>query len=96
MGSVMGETGWNTIFILGIVAAVAVVLVVAMWQIFSVARTDTKARAELARDDAYRTLAREATAAQQAIADEQHKIARDLADLRERMVSVEKMMREVG
>jgi uncharacterized membrane protein len=92
----MGDTGWGIVLILGIVAAVAVIVVVATWQIFAVARTDTKARAELARDDAYRTLASESTAAQQAMADEQGKIARDLADLRERMASIEKMMREVA
>jgi hypothetical protein len=92
----MGDTGWGIVFVLGLTAAIAAIIIVAMWQIFSVARTDTKARAELARDDAYRSLARETAAAQQAIADEQGKIARDLADLRDRMVSVEKMMREVG
>lgn len=92
----MGDTGWGIVFILGIVAAVAAIAIVIIWQGISVERTKITAETELARDDAYRTLARDATAAQQAIADEQHKIARDLADLRERMVSVEKMMREVG
>jgi uncharacterized membrane protein len=92
----MGDTGWGIVFILGIVAAVAAIAIVIIWQGISVERTKITAESELARDDAYRTLARDATAAQQAIADEQHKIARDLADLRERMVSVEKMMREVG
>jgi hypothetical protein len=92
----MGEQGWDVVFVLGIVLAVAAIIIVATWQIFAVGRTSVSAGAEMARDDEYRTLARDATAAQQAIAEEQRKIARDLADLRERMESVEKMMREVG
>jgi uncharacterized membrane protein len=92
----MGDAGWGIVFVLGMTAFVAVIIVVVLWQIFSVARTKVTAETELARDDAYRTLAREATAAQQAIAEEQRKIARDLTDLRDRMISVEKMMREVG
>lgn len=92
----MGDTGWGIVFVLGLATLIAAIIIVATWQIFGVAKTNVAAETALARDDAYRTLAREATTAQQAIADEQHKIARDLADLRERVVSMEKMMREVG
>jgi hypothetical protein len=92
----MGDEGWGIILVLGIVVSVAAIIIVATWQIFAVGRTSVSANAELARDDEYRTLAREATASQQAILEEQRKIARDVADLRERMESVEKMMREVG
>ena len=92
----MGEQGWDVVFLLGIVAAVAAIIIVATWQIFAVGRTSVSSQAEIARDDAYRKLAQDSAASQQAILEEQRKIARDMADLRERMTSVETMMREVG
>lgn len=92
----MSDAGWGIVFILGLTVAIAAVAIVAIWQGLIFQRTKVTSQAEAARDDAYRTLAREATATQQAILEEQRKIARDVADLRERMASVEKMMREVG
>ena len=92
----MGSEGWGIVFVLGIVAAITVVIVVIAWQILGIGKASTIAEKELARDGAYRALAEEATAAQQALAEEQRKIARDVADLRERMVSVERMLKEVG
>lgn len=92
----MGDTGWGIVFVLGLTAAIAAVIIVALWQIFAVARTEVAAKTALARDDAFRSLASEVAAAHQAIADEQRKIAADLAELRERTTSIEKMMREVG
>lgn len=92
----MGDTGWGIVFVLGIVTAITIVIVVVAWQILGIGKAATVADKELARDTAYRTLAEEATAAQRALADEQRKIAREMAEIRERMISVERMLKEVG
>ena len=75
---------------------VFVVAIVAIWQGFKTWQTRIMANAELARDDAYRTLAERAAAAQQATAEEQRKIAAELAELRARVGAIEQLLREVG
>ena len=92
----MGDTGWGIVFVLGITVAVAVVLVVVIWQVFAVARAKTVAEITAASDDAYRTLAKQATAAQQTSAEQQERIATELAALRSRVTAIEQLLREVG
>lgn len=69
-----------------------IVLIVVIWQGMITARS----RASVAREEAYRTLAERATAAQEQTAADQEKIAEGMADLRVRVASIEKLLREVG
>ncbi|HEY8447272.1 MAG TPA: hypothetical protein VIL01_09205 [Thermomicrobiales bacterium] len=69
--------------------AVFAVAIVAVWQGFKTWQAKVAARVEVAQDEAYRKLAEETLAAQRALKSE-------LADLRERVVTIEKMLREVG
>jgi vacuolar-type H+-ATPase subunit E/Vma4 len=69
--------------------AVFAVASVAIWQGFKTWQAKVKARVSLAQDEAYRKLAAEASAAQQAVAAE-------LAAVRERLAAIEQLLREVG
>lgn len=71
-------------FAFGLMALITLILVVVIWQLFATRR----AHAALTRDDAYKKLAEQATEAQQ-------KSAEDLADLRERIIRIETMLKEV-
>ncbi|TYO94832.1 hypothetical protein [Desulfallas thermosapovorans] len=73
------------IFILVLLVPLAVVLA---WQGFRTYQIKITSKAEIARDEAYRKLAEEAVAVQRKISD-------DLADLRARVASIEKMLREI-
>lgn len=68
-----------------------VILVVALVQIFSTYR----AKASILREEAYRKLSEQATAAEQKAAAQQEKIAEALEDLRTRVAAIEKMLRDV-
>lgn len=85
-------TSWSEagIAIASILMVTAVITVV-VWQIFGTWR----ARMVVSREEAYRKLAEEATALQRRIAENQHRIAEELADLRTRMTAVERLPREV-
>jgi len=87
------STDWPgaAIAITGIIFVMTVASV-AIWQIFGTWR----ARKLVAREDAYRTLAADATAAQQRFATVQQEMATDLADLRARVTAIEALLREVG
>lgn len=71
-------------FAFGLLMLITVILVVVIWQLFATRR----AHAALTRDEAYKKLAEQATEAQR-------KSAEDLADLRERVIRIEKMLKEV-
>jgi predicted transcriptional regulator len=75
-------------FVLAVLAMFTVVAVVVIWQGLKTARAKTQSTAEIARDEAYRKLAEEAVSVQRKMAD-------DLSDLRARIISMEKMLREV-
>lgn len=80
-----GGTEWSDagIAIAGILF-VTTVASIAIWQVFGTWR----ARMAVSREEAYRTLAQEASTAQQ-------KIAAELAELRERVSAIERLLREV-
>jgi len=75
-------------FALAMNLMITVVIVVLIWQIFKYRQTKLMSQAEIARDEAYRKLAEEAVAVQR-------KISEDLADLRNRVEAIERMLREV-
>jgi hypothetical protein len=71
-------------FAFGMMLLITSILIVVIWQLFATRR----AHAVLARDEAYRKLAEQAT-------ESQGKTAEELADLRERIVRIEKVLKEV-
>ncbi len=75
-------------FVLVILSLITILATVVISQGLKTARAKTVSMAEIARDEAYRKLAEEAVSVQR-------KIAEDLSDLRTRIVSMEKMLREV-
>jgi HAMP domain-containing protein len=79
-------------FAAAIAALIAVILVAVIWQLGGTSR----ARAAAARDDAYKDLAGRSTAAQAKTAEELERVAGELADLKSRLASMERLMREVG
>ena len=85
------EEAWGLIFAWVLILLLGVVLLV-VWQGF----VTWRARASLARDDAYRKLAEQFAAEQRRAAEDQQKISEDLGDLRARVAAIEKLLREVG
>lgn len=79
-------------FVLGLFTLITVLIVVVVWQWFATRR----ARASVAREEAYRKLAEQSIAAQQSTAEEQQKISENLGELRARVSAIEKLLREVG
>jgi hypothetical protein len=71
-------------FAFGMTVLFTIIITVVIWQLFATRR----AHAVLTRDEAYRKLAEQATEAQQ-------RTAEDLADLRQRIERIEKVLREV-
>ena len=92
----MSDQGWGIVFVLVIAALITLFLIVAVWQGLKLEQAKAATREAVAQDEAYRTLAERATAAQQAMAEEQRKTAEELAALRSRVAAIETMMREVG
>ena len=75
---------WGMWFAFGLMFLMTVIIVVIIWQLFA----SRRAHAALTRDDAYQKLAERATEVQQ-------KTSEDLADLRQRMERIEKIISEV-
>ena len=61
-----------------------IVITVVIWQLFATRR----AHAVIARDEAYRKLAEQ-------LAESQQKTAEDLADIKERVANIERVLKEV-
>ncbi|MGI6492033.1 MAG: hypothetical protein GX949_03295 [Peptococcaceae bacterium] len=75
-------------FVLVILTLITIIAVVVISQYLKNVRVKIMSAAEIARDEAYRKLAEENVAVQK-------KIQEDLADLRVRVASMEKMLREI-
>ena len=69
-----------------------IIIVVTLVQVFSTYR----AKSNVMREEAYRKLSEQATAAEQKAVDEQKKITEALEEMRVRLAAIEKMLREVG
>ena len=78
--------GLGTIILATIVLVVVIKYGSQIWQ----------ARVAANSADQYRKVAEQATAVQQRTAEVEERIVRELADLRERVTSMEKLLREVG
>jgi len=68
-----------------------VIVVVVLIQVFEIYRS----KANILREEAYRKLSEQATAAEEKAVEEQKKIAETLEDMQARLASIEKMLREV-
>ncbi|BCH33727.1 hypothetical protein MesoLjLc_56570 [Mesorhizobium sp. L-8-10] len=55
-----------------------------------------RARAQLAREDEYKKLAEQATAASTSAAAAGHRLADDISEIKTRIASIEKLLREVA
>jgi hypothetical protein len=71
-------------FAFGLMLLITVILVVVIWQLFATRR----AHAVLARDEAYKKLAEQA-------AETQQRTLEDLADLKQRVANIERVLKEV-
>jgi hypothetical protein len=88
-----GGTSWPdaAIAISGVVL-VTVLAAVALVQIFSTFR----ARAAIAREDAYQALAERSATAQSATSQRLESMVTELGDVRRRTIELERMLKEVG
>lgn len=88
--------GWGSVFfVLGIMAIVAMVVVILIWQIFRTKQSTIESRATIAHEEAYRRLAEEATSVQNRTAAELNQLTEGMADLRVRVTNIERLLREV-
>lgn len=71
-------------FAFGLILLMTAIIIVVIWQIFATRR----AHAVIARDEAYRKLAEQ-------VAKTQQRTAEDLADMRERLERIERVLKEV-
>jgi heme/copper-type cytochrome/quinol oxidase subunit 2 len=88
--------GWGSVFfVLGIMTIVAIVATVLIWQIFRTRQATIESRARIAQEEVYRRLAEEGTSAQNRTAAELTQLTEGMADLRVRVATIERMLREV-
>lgn len=78
-------------FVVAMSAIAAAVIIVGMRQHFETVR----AKASIAREQAYQDLSVRAAEAQENTARQLERLATDTADLRDRVAAIEKMLREV-
>lgn len=88
----MTETQTGVIMGATVLTLATVVLVTLIIQLAS----SWRARAALAREDEYRQVAAGAVAAQSAASEAGRKLGEELADVRMRLQSIEKLLRDVG
>jgi hypothetical protein len=85
--------GWTeVVFLLGSCAVMTAAVIVLVWQGFATWR----ARMSIAREEAYRKLAEQATQAQSRAADRLDQTVTELAELRRRVAELERMLKEVA
>jgi hypothetical protein len=89
-------SGWGSvIFVICIVAIIAAVVVFLIWQLSKSAQARNANAAMAAQGEAYRKLAEQSATAQEHLSAELATLNASMSNLRERVASMEKMMREV-
>lgn len=89
-------SGWGSVlFVLGMMAIFAVVASILIWQVFRTRQATIESRAQIAREEAYRRLAEEAVSVQNRTSAELAQLTEGMADLRVRVATIERMLREV-
>lgn len=88
--------GWGSvILVVGTMVLVTIIIVVVLWQVFHTRRSTLESRAMIAQEEAYRRLAEESTSLQHRTAAELNQLTEGMADLRVRVATIERMLREV-
>ncbi len=82
-------------FVLVILALITVVIVVVIRQIFGVAHTAIATENAQSAEESYRKLAEEVAASQAEMAEQLTAISASMEDVKTRVASMERMMREV-
>ncbi|MPZ50425.1 MAG: hypothetical protein GEU75_14180 [Dehalococcoidia bacterium] len=89
-------SGWGSVVMgLGAIVTFMMVVGILVWQVFKTWQASMETRAAIARDHAYQTLAEEAATAQKQIAEQQQRIATELATMRDRVAGIEKVLQQV-
>lgn len=89
-------SGWGSVlFVLVILTLITFAVCFGAWQYMKTRRATLESRAEIAREEAYRRLAEEATSVQNRTAAELHQLTEGMADLRVRVATIERVLREV-
>jgi hypothetical protein len=84
--------GWGSVvFVTGLAVLIAAIIIAGLWFIRGVAIS----RAHAARDEAFQKLAEQSTSVQEQFLGEQKRMAGDLGELRTRVESIERILREV-
>ena len=87
-----GHSWPDAIIVIGDIAMVTIIVVVAIWQVFA----SWCSRMSVAREEAYRKLAEDSMALQKQLAEQQTRMERDLATISGRVCGIEKVLEEVG
>ncbi|MDW5324813.1 hypothetical protein [Plantactinospora sp. KLBMP9567] len=87
----MGSDAWTMLLVLGIFTLATTVVVVVIWQAFAT----WPARATLAREREYRALAETAVATQEKTERRLEEVTGQLAEIRDRVTALERLLREV-
>jgi Na+-transporting methylmalonyl-CoA/oxaloacetate decarboxylase gamma subunit len=82
-------------FVLVILTLITILAAVIVSQVLKTSRAKIASMAQITRDEAYRKLAEEAVAAQQKMTEEQHQLVADVAEMKDRITAIEKMLREI-
>lgn len=91
----MTDTAWDYIFVLWLLTIVGAVLCMVSWQINSTIRSNRQARTREQLEFSYREIAERAVLAQEDVAAQMKVLHEHVADLRARVTSIERMLREV-
>lgn len=92
----MGDTGWGITFLLGIIAAGSLIISIAVWQVFRTQQAQAASKVALSQDGAYRALAEETSVAIRKSAEHQERMSTELTELRARLTTVERLLKDVG
>ena len=92
----MSDTGWGIVFLLGIIAAVALIISISVWQVFRTQQAEAASKVALTHDGAYRILAEETSLAVRKSTELQERMATELTELRARLTTVERLLKDVG
>lgn len=88
--------GWGGVVLVTATTIVgALIVFVLIWQIFRTLQTWLASRADVAHIEEYRHLTERAVTAQEKFAEEQQRVASELAETRRTVANMERLLREV-
>lgn len=88
--------GWGSVILVaGISLTTLVIIGLLLWQLLKTWQASMESRATIAREEAYRKLAKESTESQERLADGQQRAAGELTEINARLTAIEKLLRDV-